>query len=233
MPRTARVVIPDVPLHVTQRGNRREDVFFCDQDRLRFLRLLVEYAPANGLEINAWCLMTNHLHLVVTPRTEHSLAATLRPLNTRYAQHVNRTQGFTGHLWESRPHSCLLDVPHFWAAVRYVERNPVRAGLLQKAQDYPWSSAAAHCGLRRDPLLSGDLELADHVGDWSAWLADGDDEQDLTALRTATRTGRPAGDDTFIRRLEHLCGKVLRARPRGRPKKRKADGQQQTPHPRK
>ncbi|HET6429522.1 MAG TPA: transposase [Phycisphaerae bacterium] len=224
MPRTARVVIPGVPLHVRQRGNRREDVFFRKQDRLLFLRLLARYAPANGLGINAYCLMTNHIHLVVTPGTEDSLAATLRPLNTCYSQHVNCTQGFTGHLWQSRPYSCLLDVPHFWAAVRYVERNPVRAHMIRRAQEYPWSSAAAHCGLRPDPLLSGDLEQADRVGDCPAWLADEDDERDLAALRTATRTGRPAGDETFVHRLEHLCGKLLRPRPRGRPTKGKADG---------
>ncbi|KKL68886.1 hypothetical protein LCGC14_2120480, partial [marine sediment metagenome] len=167
MPRIARVVIPDVPLHVTQRGNRQEDVFFCDEDRLRFLELLGRYSVRHGLAINAYCLMTNHVHLVVTPRSEDSLSATLRPLNTCYTQHVNHSQGYVGHLWQGRPYSCLLDERHFWAAVRYVERNPVRARIVRKAQNYRWASAAAHCGLREDPLLSGSLELADHVGDWA------------------------------------------------------------------
>jgi putative transposase len=118
MPRTARIVVPDIPYHVTQRGNRREDVFFCDGDRRVYLELLQKYAQRHGLDIVAYCLMTNHVHLVVVPHTAQALAGTLKPLHLRYAQHVNWTQGLTGRLWQGRFFSCGLDDAHLFSAVR-------------------------------------------------------------------------------------------------------------------
>ena len=132
-----------------ERGNRREDVFFGDADRRRYLLLMLEYARAHALEIWAYCLMTNHVHFVAVPREPEALAATFKPVHMRYAQHVNRRLRTTGHLWQGRYHSCPLDEEHLWQAVRYVERNPVRAGLVRRAERYPWSSAAAHVGRRR------------------------------------------------------------------------------------
>ena len=129
MPRMARVVIPGCPHHLTQRGNRREDVFFTAADRQRYLELLAEYAEKHGLAVQAYCLMTNHVHLVVVPRAEASLGAALKPVHMRYAQHVNWTQHIGGRLWQGRFFSCPLDEEHLWAAVRYVECNPVRAGM--------------------------------------------------------------------------------------------------------
>ena len=220
MPRMARIVIPDVPHHVTQRGNRREDVFFEDTDRRRYLLLMLEYSRAHALEIWAYCLMTNHVHFVAVPREPDALAATFKPVHMRYAQHVNRRLHTTGHLWQGRYHSCPLDDEHLWQAVRYVERNPVRAGLVTRAERYPWSSAAAHVGRRRDPLVGGDLEARGVVADWSAWLRQGEDEAVLSRLRMRTRTGRPAGDAAFVARLEALSGRWLAPRPGGRPRKR-------------
>jgi len=221
MLRMARVVIPSVPHHVTQRGNRREDVFFADADYLRYLELLGQYAGKHDLDIVAYCLMRNHVHLVAVPRRADSLGAAMKPLHHRYAREINRRNGLTGHLWQGRFFSCPLDDRHFWSAVRYVERNPVRARVVRKAERYRWSSAAAHCHLRADPLLSGDLELADHVGDWSAWLRDdADDEKIVARLRQCTRTGRPAGDETFIDKLQRLTGRILRPKPAGRPRKK-------------
>lgn len=219
MPRMARVVIPDVAHHVTQRGNRREDVFFTDADRQRYLYLLGEYSAKHGLQIMAYCLMSNHVHLVVVPKTSDSLSGALKPVHLRYAQHINWSRNLSGVLWKGRFFSCPLDDGHFWSAVRYVERNPVRAGLVEWAQEYPWSSAAGHCGLRKDPLLSGDLELSDHIGNWSTWLGDEVDEETLTKLRRNTATGRPAGCDGFIDRLESLLGRTLRPKKGGRPRK--------------
>ena len=146
MPRMARVVIPGVPHHVTQRGNRGEEVFFCDDDRRRYLDLLAKYGAKHGLAVHAYCLMTNHVHLVVVPETAESLAAALKPLHLRHAQELNHRLNISGILWQGRFHSTPLDERHFWAAVRYVERNPVRTGMVEHAWDYPWSSAAAHCG---------------------------------------------------------------------------------------
>ncbi len=220
MPRMARVVVAGIPHHITQRGNRREDVFFCDDDRQRYLQLLLEYSAKHELETLAYCLMTNHVHLVCVPEREESLSLVLKPLDMRYAQHVNWTHKISGRLWQGRFYSCVLDEDHLWAAIRYVERNPVRARIVRKAENYVWSSAATHCGLRSDPVLSPLPKgcPVEPLG-WSAWLAEGDDEKMLTTLRLHTRTGRPAGGKRFMTELELRIGRKLRAYPVGRPKK--------------
>jgi putative transposase len=209
-----------VPHHVTVRGNRRGDVFWKDEDRLRYLRLLKAYAARHGLEVWAYCLMSNHVHLVAVPSRADSVAATLKPVDMRYSQYINWTRGLTGHLWQGRPFSCPLDERHLWMAVRYVEQNPLRAGLAERAEEYPWSSAAAHCGQRRDPLVSGSLETRGVVEDWSAWLRQADDPSVLEALRRQTRSGRPVGDGAFIAALETSAGRPLAARPVGRPRRK-------------
>lgn len=216
----ARVVIPGIAHHVTQRGNRGEDIFFGDADHRRFIELLREYAVKHGLAVRAWCLMTNHFHLVAIPARAGSLAETLKPVNLRYAQHVNWTRNLTGRLWQGRFYSCPLDERHFWAAVRYVERNPVRAKLVRRAWDWPWSSAAGHCGLRTDPLTTGPLELPQGVSDWRELLREPEDATMLKTLQTHTLTGRPAGDKSFVAKLERLLGRRLHALPVGRPRKK-------------
>jgi putative transposase len=220
MTRIARVVIPGIAHHLTQRGNRRVEVFFRDNDRQRYLQLLLEYSKKYGLETLAYCLMTNHIHLVCVPAQEKSLSLALKPLDMRYAQHVNWTYGISGRLWQGRFFSCVLDDEHLWAAIRYVEQNPVRARIVQRAEHYAWSSAAAHCSLRQDPILSPlpegcPVELAD----WSAWLAEGDHAEMLETLRRYTRTGRPAGGKHFVAELESRLGRTLQAKPTGRPPK--------------
>ena len=219
MPRIARVVFAGVPHHITQRGNRRADVFWTDDDRQKYLALLHEYAARHQLLVWAYCLMTNHVHFVAVPGRAESLAATFKPVDMRYSQYVNQTQRLTGHLWQGRPFSCPLDDEHLWVAVRYVERNPVRVGLVPRAEEYPWSSAAAHCGLRRDPLVSGALERRGVVENWAPWLAEPDEEQVLEKLRRQTRNGRPLGAPAFVCHLETLAGRLLAAKPVGRPKK--------------
>jgi putative transposase len=219
MARIARVVYPGVPHHVTQRGNRRDDVFFGEEDRRRYLELILEYSRRHALDVWAWCLMTNHVHFVAVPTGADSLAATFKPVDMRYSQHVNRTQRLTGHLWQGRPYSCPLDDTHLWMAVRYVERNPVRAGLVARAEEWPWSSAAGHAGLRHDPLVTGNLERRGVVADWREWLRQGDDEESMNRLRHVTRSGRPLGSADFVARLEAFAGRHLAARAVGRPKK--------------
>lgn len=153
MPRLARSVCAELPHHITQRGNRREDVFFTDQDRQAYLDWLKDYAEKSKVDILAYCLMTNHLHLVAVPSTEQGLQQLLKPLHMRYAQRINRARGWKGHLWQGRYYSSALDEDYLWAAIRYVERNPVRARIVRKAENYPWSSARGHCGTREDSLL--------------------------------------------------------------------------------
>ena len=218
MPRIARVVVPGLPHHVTQRGNRRADVFLHDPDRKRYQALLSTYAARHGLRIWAYCLMSNHVHFVAVPDAESSLGRTFRDTNQLYASWFNQKTGQGGHLWQGRFFSCVLDDAHLWAAVRYVERNPVRAGLVACAEDWPWSSAAAHCGPRGDALLSK-IEMPWPVPDWSGYLRE-EHETELEMLRRQTRSGRPCGSTGFVERLEATLGRILHPRKRGpKPKK--------------
>jgi len=226
MPRLARTVCARVPHHITQRGNRREEVFFSDADRTVYLGWLREYAEKHEVDILAYCLMTNHIHLIAVPATEDGLQRTLKPLHMRYAQRANRLHGWKGHLWQGRFFSSALDEDYLWAAMRYVERNPVRARMVRKAERYRWSSAAAHCGLRHDPVLSDKSAWRrqfESIGDWSAWLAEGDEPERLEILRRNVEKGLPCGSETFIRRLEKMTGRALQYRPRGRPKKEQGE----------
>ena len=221
MARIARVVIPGLPHHVTQRGNRRGDVFFADADRRRFLALLSDYSRRYGLELLAYCLMDNHIHLVAVPETEASLALVLKPVNLLYSRYVNQRKDWCGRLWQERFFSCPMDRNHALVAARYVEQNPVRAGLVPVAEEYRWSSAAGHTGLRADPLLADRHRWLSGVGDWSGWLRGSDEEGDITKLRLRTTTGRPCGSDRFTAKLAATTGRELEPRLRGRPKGRK------------
>ena len=144
MPRNARVVIPDCPHHVTQRGNNRQDVFFTDEDREVYLGMPAEQCERFGLSVEGYCLMTNHVHLVATPRWPDSPAKAVARTNLHYTRHVNALHGRSGHLWQDRFFSCPQDEAYFWTALIYVERNPVRAKLVRKPWRWPWSSAGAH-----------------------------------------------------------------------------------------
>jgi putative transposase len=222
MPRAPRAIIPDVPHHVTQRGNRQGQIFFSDDDRRTYLAWLREYADAAEVDVLAYCLMSNHIHLIASPRDADGFHRLLRPLHTRYAQYINRRFEWTGHLWQGRYFSAALDEPYFWTAMRYVERNPVRAGMTRRAEDYRWSSAQAHCGMRRDALLSSTPRwraLLDEIRDWPRWLEDDEPNDRVDALRLHTERGLPCGSDRFIAQLESTAGRNLRNRPRGRPRK--------------
>ena len=222
MPRVARAVFSGIPHHVTQRGNRREDVFFTDEDRHTYLEWLKEYCTKHDVDVLAYCLMTNHIHLVAAPNSDDGLQRALKPLHMRYAQRVNRRHGWKGHLWQGRFFSSPLDEPYMWAAMRYVERNPVRAKMTKKAEDYRWSSAAAHCGLRSDSALTEKKMWRDQlkaIGDWSAWLSEEDEPEQLDALRQHAEKGLPCGTESFVKKLGLSIGRVLESRPQGRPKR--------------
>jgi putative transposase len=150
MARMARVVVPGCPHHVVQRGNRRLAVFLDEHDLRIFLTMLWEVCAKYGVQICAYCLITNHIHLIAIPSTAASLSQAMHELYGRYAIHFNERHGLIGRLWQGRFRSSPMDEPHFWAAVRYVERNPVRAGMVARAEHYPWSSAPAHCGLAHE-----------------------------------------------------------------------------------
>jgi putative transposase len=199
-------------------------VFFTDADRVAYLKWLKEYADTHGVDVLAYCLMTNHVHLVVVPATIDGLHRVLKPLHMRYAQRINRVRGWNGHLWQGRFFSSSLGDEYLFAAIRYVERNPVRAGMVSTAAEFQWSSAAARCGLMEDDVLSTKPEwgkVLGAIGDWSAWLADGDDIGQLTQLRRNADCGLPCGAEEFVRRLEDIAGCCSQYRPPGRPRKKR------------
>jgi putative transposase len=154
---------------------------------------------------------------------KEGLQRLLKPLHMRYAQRINRKRGWKGHLWQGRYFSSPLDERYLWAAIRYVERNPVRAKIVKKAERYRWSSASAHCGLRDDAVLTEDTrwkkQLA-QISDWSGWLSEGDDQEEISVLRRNIAKGLPCGTKRFINKLEKLAGRILQYRPQGRPKKK-------------
>jgi putative transposase len=216
MPRLPRVTVPGLPHHVTQRGNRKMPVFLTDRDRNVYLKLLRTQCSEQSVKIWAYCLMDNHVHFVAVPDYEFSLSRLFQRVHGDYAHYFNAQYTKCGHLWQGRFKGTVLDPPHLWNAVRYVERNPVRAGKLDCAEQYSWSSAAAHCGLRKDPLVSNDLPLLSEISDWSAWLAVKDLEEELRLLRERTRTGRPCGSEEFTRELEAQLGRALQPRQWGK-----------------
>ena len=221
MPRHARVVFAGIPHHVTQRGNHRQRVFLRPGDQETYLRLLRIFTGRYEVEVIAYCLMTNHVHLVVVPSTARSLHCALKAVHGQYAQRLNRIHGLKGHLWQGRFFSSALDSNYFRNAVRYVELNPCEAGMVHKAEDYPWSSAAAHCGLRNDPLIAvRPLSIAfNDISDWSEWLVEGLAPDTSEFLRRNLRKNLPCGSDAFVEGLEQASGFTLRHKPAGRNRK--------------
>jgi len=221
MGRTARVVIPGIPHHIAQRGNNREDVFLSDDDRRVYLRCLAEHSAFHGLQVVGFCLMSNHVHMVAIPSSESALTKALGRTHTQYASYMNERLHRTGHFWQGRFYSCALDEAHAFAALRYVECNPVRAGLVAQAWEYPWSSARAHIGLAGGGRL---LDLAAwrkrwDPAEWQEVLRQPVPEDFTERLRVATARGRPFGSREFIDELELRLGQRLRARAVGRPAK--------------
>lgn len=219
MGRVARVVVPGLPHHVTQRGNRGADVFETDEDRRTYLRLLKLYCDKRGLAVWAYCLMTNHIHLVVVSEEEASLGQALRDAHTVYAMYFNERTQLSGHVWQGRFFSCPLDETHLWTAVRYVESNPVRAGLVTRAEEYGWSSAAAHCGISDSDVLSPDFPPRGVIDNWAEWLGAESDTAAREQVRMQTRSGRPCGAQAFVDKLEHQLQRHLRPKTGGRPRK--------------
>jgi putative transposase len=189
MPRAARTVLPGIPHHVTQRGNRRQPTFFSAADYALYVGLLRYWCGKAGTQVWAWCLMPNHVHLVLVPAREDGLRAALGPAHRRYTWEINRREGWHGHLWQSRFASFPMADAHLHACLRYVELNPVRARLVARPEEWRWSSARAHLGLGRDELT--DLAATrDRIDDWRAFLEEELDNADHDAIRAAERTGR-------------------------------------------
>lgn len=220
MPRIARIIAPGYPHHITQRGNNRAQVFFDDEDRQTYLGLLASYANKYSLKIWAWCLMDNHVHLLVVPENETAMARGIGLTNMVYTQYLNRKLKQSGRIWQNRFFSCVVDKNEYlWAVARYIERNPLKVGLAGKVEDYRWSSAKAHLSGTTDELLSQpDWLDATARADYTDFFRIEDEERD-NAIRKATRTGRLFGSDTFINDLECVLNRRIRSRRAGRPRK--------------
>jgi putative transposase len=220
MARIARVVVPGYPHHVTQRGNRRQETFFEKDDYHAYLELMAEWCGQCGVEIWAYCLMPNHVHLIAVPSEAEGLRRAIGEAHRRYTRRVNFREGWRGHLWQGRFASFVMDDDYLLAAARYIELNPVRARLVRKAHRYPYSSARAHVEGRADPLLS-DSPLRKRIDDWASFLSAGIDPQEQERLRRHERTGRPLGSERFIKKLEKALGRALRPQKGGRPRQQK------------
>lgn len=191
---------------MTQRGTGRQVVFYTRRDRAVYLRLLKENSQRAGVRILAYCLMPNHIHLVAVPEEEGSLAVALRRTHGRYAQYLNARKLRCGHLWQNRFYSCALDERHLWMALRYVERNPVRAGLAGSVGEWEWSSAAAHLtgADARYVLDMGFWEESGGVERWVALLAGEDEEEQAKLLMRSTYAGKPLGSNEFLERIAEM-----------------------------
>ncbi len=221
MPRVARIVIPGLPHHITQRGNNRQDVFFVDQDRIKYLELLLDQSARYGMRVEGYCLMTNHVHLIATPEHGESLAKAVGRTHFLYTQYINRMHGRSGHLWQNRFFSCAMDDAHYLGAMRYVERNPVRARLVRVPWRYAWSSAAEHTGMapRVRVLENRRWERLTKGLDWKRFLTE-DEEEHTQSIRLATSRGRPLASDRLLSKLETKLNRRLRPMPVGRPRKK-------------
>lgn len=222
MPRIARLSAEGYPHHITQRGNNRETVFLDDEDRVFYLDALERHKDKYGIKILAYCLMGNHIHILAVPKRETSLARGIGGTNLLYTQYINRKYKRSGRLWQNRFFSTIVEEePYLWAVVRYIERNPVRAKLLKKAEDYPWSSARAHVLGIKDNVLSGESWLDEReIKSYREFLRQEDAEMNAS-IRLATSTGRPLGNDMFIKKLQKILGRDIFPKKAGRPKRKK------------
>lgn len=214
MARLARLVLPGLPYHVTQRGNRRQQTFFEDGDFALYRDLLAEAARRAGTSVWSYCLMPNHVHLIVVPSHEDGLRMTFADAHRRYTGYINARYRWTGHLWQGRYGAVAMDDAHLYAAARYVALNPVRAKLVSRAHDWPWSSVRAHRAGEDDELVEV-APLLERYGPIERWLDSSEDEQATRALRMAETTGRPAGSREWIADIERRSGRTLAPRKRG------------------
>jgi putative transposase len=212
--RLPRLVIPGIPYHVTQRGNRRATTFFEDSDFAVYRALLAEAARRAEASVWAYCLMPNHVHLIVVPSDPDGLRRTFADAHRRYTGFINGRHRWTGHLWQGRYGAAAMDEAHLIHAARYVALNPVRARLCERAGEWPWSSVDAHLAGADDELVTV-APLLDRIGDFAAFLGTAEDQQATRALRMAETTGRPVGSAAWIAQLEQATGRLLAPRKRG------------------
>ena len=219
-PRIARLVGNGYPHHIVQRGNNKEKVFRDVKDFEKYLSLLSRYSEEKSVSILAYCLMPNHVHLLVRPSEDGGLPKMMQGVALCYTQYLNRKKGRSGRLWECRYHSTLIDGDKYlWAVSKYVENNPVRAGIVKRPEDYVYSSATAHLFGKQDALLQEPLFERGELNEYRKFMKAEESKQVLEEIRKQTRVGRPLGDARFLENLSERLGCSLSFRPMGRPRK--------------
>jgi len=208
MARTARVVVPGYPHHVTQRGSRRQPTFFYETDYKLYLEIMADWCRRCEVEVLAYCLMPNHVHLVAVPSTTDGLARAMGFAHRAYAMKINKREGWSGHLWQERFASFLMDETYLLAAVRYVLTNPVRASLVSRAEEYAWSSVQAHLANQDDRLVKVE-PMQERVSCWRDFLTTSEVHLEEDLKRHA-KTERPVGQSEFLAKIEKLLGRKIK-----------------------
>jgi putative transposase len=216
MVRIARVVAPGFPHHITQRGNRRQETFFNDADYQAYIELMSEWCCCLNVEVWAYCLMPNHIHLIAVPESEDGLRLAIGEAHRRYTRRINFREGWRGHLWQGRFASYVMDDNYLLACVRYIEMNPVRAGLVVKPEQWLWSSASAHISGYDDTLVKVIPLLEITGGKWKDFLHAPVREEEIIKMRRHEKTGRPLGSGSFVENLETMLGRILKPKKAGR-----------------
>jgi putative transposase len=224
------MVAPGLPHLITLRGNRRQPTFSYDEDYQYYLELMGQWCSAHQVEIWAYCLMPNHVHLIAVPQSADGLGRAIGEVHRRYTRMVNFCEGWRGHLWQGRFASFVLDEPYLLTAARCVELNPVRAGLVDAPSRYRSSSAAAHVR-GRDDVLVRVSSLLKRAPPWRGFLARAIREEDIKLLRAHEHTGRPLGDEEFLATLEQNLGRILRRQKPGPKTRRRRTPIQQNTRP--
>jgi putative transposase len=222
MPRIARIVGVGYPHHIVQRGNNREKVFFDHDDYKKYLSLLAKYSEKKKASIIAYCLMPNHVHLLIRPSEEGALGKMMQGITLCYTQYFNRKKGRTGRLWECRYHSSVIDRDRYlWAVSKYIEKNPIRAEIVKRPEDYTYSSAKAHILGRQNPLLKEPLFDNNELNEYRKLMKTEENTQVIEEIRKKTMLGKPLGDASFLKILSERLGCSLSFRPKGRPRRTK------------
>lgn len=221
MPRIARIVGIGYPHHIIQRGNNRQEIFFDQEDRLLYLKWLKKYSLECNCTIHAYCLMKNHVHLLVIPQNSYSLAKTMQKLSLRFTQHINKKYRRTGRLWECRFYSALVDKElYLWSVGRYIERNPVRAKIVSQPDKYRWSSAKANTsGKDMDfikPIWKDDAKRKEYI----TFLNNPDKKEEVEIIKKSTISGKPIGTEEFLDQIVETLSVTINMRPPGRPRKK-------------
>ena len=221
MPRIARLIAPGYPHHIVQRGNNRKAVFFEERDRVCYLSFLQRFKKEISCLLHAYCLMSNHVHLLITPGKAHSLAKIMQKVSLCYTQYINKKYGRTGRLWECRFHSSIIDRDeYFWAVCRYIERNPVRANMVSNPDAYRWSSAGIHSSQGSNTLVGVLWQDKEGQKSYNDFINTQETADERRRITTALYRGNPLGGSAFLEQLQERFGIRINLRPRGRPKKK-------------